>query len=275
MEKKLNELQMKSISELTIPEQFQGFVHLTSNLINNQLDDSNFCEIFKIIDDYSINMTYIVSLLNKLSHIYPQKSSSFSNLYKMMQEKYTTVKFNDIMYFDIVIPTDSLLHLIIFDKIEEFNSEIGKENFDINQVIKYEIIPSRFYCQYTLIDAACKYGSEKCFMLLKLKGASISEQTSIYAVEGGNKNILVELFNCNEFEITDKHFTAALKYNHNDIFDWLLETKGSIGDLNAAECFSFWNIKGLLFLIENGFNINNQYIFNKLFILMIFYSSSL
>lgn len=168
------------------------------------------------------------------------------------------------MDLDKIFPVEKIFHLVALDKLDEFVDEISMEIFDINE---------KNMKNYSLIDVACKYGSEKCFTYLKLKGATISEQTSIYAIEGGNKNIIISLYNNSNFEITDKHLTAALKYHHNEIFDWLLETKGSIGDLNIAECFYYYNLKGLLFLIENGFEINSKYVFQKLFIFVFFYST--
>lgn len=261
MEKSFNDLQIKSISELTVPKQLEGIIQLTSCLANSQLEDSL---VFKLINEYSICPDFIKFLLESMSLIFPQRSSSFSNICKMMQEQKMIENFK-ILEFEKLFPPGSIFHSIALDDLDGLIAEIEKENFDIDTVYSYyqSAFRSIDSDDYTLIDLACKFGSEKCFALLKLKGATISDKTYIYAVEGGNKSILLSLYNDKNFEITDDHLTAALKYYNNDIFDWLLEMKGSIKDINVAEFFSYGNLKGLLFLIENGLNIDNEYIFSK------------
>lgn len=268
MNKNINDLKIKSINDLVIPKQFQGYVQLMELLRNNQHDDSSINELIKLIDNYSLRPDFIEYLLISMLHPFPHKKSSLYEILEILHKKKIIKGESWKQFIFESFENDRIIQSIVWDKIDEFLTEIEKETIDINQEIG-----DKAFGLYTLIDFSCKYGSENCFTLLKCKGASISDKTSIYAVEGGNKNIILSLYNDYHFKITDKHLTTALKYHHNDIFDWLLETQGFIGDLNVTECFLYLNIKGLLFLIENGFDVNSQYIFQKLFIFKILYSS--
>lgn len=265
MSKNLTDLQFKSIDELTIPPQFQAVTALTSYLVDNQFNENLINEAFRLINDSSIGYECIAHILNSLSLAFPKKCSLFSKLYKMMQEqKHFTTPGTYFENKNLDLLKTDIIRLVECDNLDDLIIEAEKESFDIDKV----------YSGFTLMDAACKLGAEKCFAYLKLRGSYISNNTSIYAIESGNKNIIMALFNDNHFVITDEHLTAALKYHHNDIFDWLLETRGSIGNLNIAQCFCYGNIKGLLFLIENGLDAENHLIFQKLlFIIIIRYSS--
>lgn len=86
MAKSINDLNIKNMNELIIPDQLQGFIHLTSYMIDNRLDDSSFSEILKLIDDYKINPYFVENLLYTMFNIFPHKSSSFLNIGEMIKK---------------------------------------------------------------------------------------------------------------------------------------------------------------------------------------------
>lgn len=188
MKGNLNELKIKSIKELIIPDQLQGCVRLIEMLINNQINDSSCCEIIKLINDYSIKHDIINPLLYKLSYAFPQKSSLLSNIGEIMQKQKIINHVNKNLYFNKLNGTKTIINVIVLDKFDKLIVEIEKDNFCIEQQLYGEIYGLSPECK--LIDIACKYGSENCFKLLRLKGAEISDKTSIYAFEAGNKNII-------------------------------------------------------------------------------------
>lgn len=148
-----------------------------------------------------------------------------------------------------IFPANSIFYLIAWDKIKELEQETNKYTFDINEKTREG---------YSLIDIAAKYGSEKCFFHLLLNGCQITAKTSISAIEGGNKNIIMHLYN-EGMAITDDHLIAAMKYYHNKIFDWLLNERGSIGKIIPADFFYYGNFKAYIFLVENGNDPNGSY----------------
>lgn len=259
--KKLEDLHTKFISDLVIPKQLEPLCNLISCLTTYELDDeSSIKKIFKLIDDHSINPVTVVYILQALSSAFPKKSSSLSNIIEMMYERSTIPSIKSpfkIVDLDRQYKVGTVLHAIVWDNLTDLINETEKKNFNLNKVYK----------AMSLIEYACAFGSENCFTYLKLKGATISKHTPIFAVKGGNKNIITSLFDDSCFEITDYTLKCALMYHQNDIFDWLLQTKGSIESLNIEECSFYGNVKGMLYLIDNGFDINEVfgYHYNKKF----------
>lgn len=97
---------------------------------------------------------------------------------------------------------------------------------------------------FSLIDFASFKGSVYCFKYLLLNKATVSKNTIELAFYSGNTEIIriledeIDLENC--LRITAKYF-------HNDIFDWLIETKGAkTGQIKSTE-----NIHALRYKLEN------------------------
>lgn len=225
-----NDLKVKCIGEMQIPDRLQAVDNIISNLINSPFDTSI---INKIPTSHFIANPY---LLKRLSEIFPKNIPA----YKKMDQYFENNQY--IFHGDNCYTFEGVFHSVACDNLDDLQNKVEFESIDINQNEKDQ----------SLIDIACMNGSEMCFKYLKLKGAKISYDTTIYAIQGGNKNIVFSLFNDKFFEITSEHLRTALKYHHNDIFDWLLETKGSTGNLDVCECFYYGNLKGFLFLLENG-----------------------
>lgn len=261
-EKSFNVLKIKTISEVTIPKQLQDIYQIISCLsTENEFDDSSILEVIKIMDNSSINPASIIFILKLLSFPFPKRQPLFRQIMQIIKDRTgLDIEITNDFYHTSLSGPASIGKSVALDQLDDLVGLMEKESFDINMQVGVS----------SIINYACRYGSEKCFTFLKLNGALISDDTLKCAVEGGNKNIIMSLINEQQHKITDQHLTTALMYHRNDVFDWLLENKGSIGNLNTAECFYYGNLKGLLFLIENGFDINNEHIFQlHLFIIFI------
>lgn len=260
-----DDLKVNKIEDLKIPESLQKLVNIMSQLVNNPLIDEQINQIFsetcELIDNTSINMLYI---LDHISIIFPKHILSYAKIYKMLKEKFkfeNDLKLNsnieriNIENASNIYPVGSVFHAVAWDKYDELVLEAQKSDFDINQ-------RSKDLLELSLINVACKYGSEKCFKFLKLQGAEIKKKTFLYAIEGGNVDIIMTLYN-DGFKIKEEHLNNALEFYHYQIFDWLLETKGSIDEIGFKPVF-YGNIPALFFLAENGFNLNITYVFNMI-----------
>lgn len=263
---RIENLRYKRVDEIIVPDQFKLLIHVTKCLAtSDQIKDSLIDEILYIIKN-STNFTSIAYILNNLSYIFPRNASSYYKIYKAMQElkpfEFTPKKLY-IKENEEIFPVENIFHYVAWDKLDELIIKMEKEQYDIDYKEN----------DMSLIDAACKYGSEKCFFYFKLKRAKITDKTFLLALEGGNKNIIISLYVDEEFIIADTHLLMALKFHHNDVFEWMLENKEAIGNVGAGETFGFGNLAGLLFLLENGFNIDRTKIIQKMFIISALSSS--
>lgn len=253
---------MQGLGEIVIPPGLQALTHIISCLADSPCDEVLMDEIFDAIKISSDNYTSIAYILNKFSYIFPKRCSAYAKIYQSMKSKFN-YDFNPRVFHikeeNEIFPSGSIEHLIVWDKYDDFVLKIENDSIDINREID----------QRSLIDIACKFSSENCFTYLKLKGAIISQSTYTLAIEGGNKNIIMSLYNDMSFEIKGYHLITALKYHHNDIFEWLLETKGYFEYLVPTDCFYYGNVFGLLFLAMNGFSLDEQCITQNLFIIPI------
>lgn len=98
-----------------------------------------------------------------------------------------------------------------------------------------------------------QFGSEKCFRFLRLNGLEYSDETDKLSVMGGNFEILSIL--ANEGHSFGMYLDIAIKYHHDEIADWIMNTFTS-HDINVGDCLVWINFKAASFLIENGFEIN-------------------
>lgn len=265
-------LKVKKISDLEIPTQFSPICRVTTLLNKKEIETEKLHEIFfeicRLIDNNSINVITVATLLNKLSVINPKTIYQLSLFYKMLHDKYSfqftpeniefLIVLNSIGFsFEVynqralasdiisIFEKDTAKYYAAWDKLDELVEENNKENFDSNQLSE-------------LLNIACEYGAEKCFQYLKLLGPKISNNAVDLAIKGGNKNIIMSLYN-DGYDFQQNLLWRAILYYNNDVFDWLLEFQGINNDLSIGKCLDIGNIEAFVFLVENGFDVNKRF----------------
>lgn len=234
---KFEDLKVKRIKELIIPEPFKEVVQLVSDLVNDELDDFSIYKMFNFIKSSSINISCVLFILSSLIDLNTDRTPFYLEICKLINHPRKL----DPSIFHI----NGIEEVIKYDRLADLVIEIEEKSYDENKL-------------YDLFEYACKYGSENCFAYLKHKITKISEHSFTTAIRGGNKNIINSIYNDCVTEITRLHLETALKYHQNDIFDWLLEKRGSIPEFNPTEFIQYGNLKAFVFLIENGFNIDDH-----------------
>ncbi|EAY08667.1 hypothetical protein TVAG_079250 [Trichomonas vaginalis G3] len=142
--------------------------------------------------------------------------------------------------------TDSPLYYIAWDKVDDLKSKFP--NLDIERGNDYTITP---------LECAILYGSELCFNFLKNLGAQYSDRSDKYAVQGGNKNIFMQMIE--DGRVFSRMINTALNYRHYEIAEYLKSNFGQTPD-SIAECMYFGNFDVVSYLLSKGENINKTYI---------------
>ncbi|EAX99567.1 hypothetical protein TVAG_104480 [Trichomonas vaginalis G3] len=145
--------------------------------------------------------------------------------------------------------TESPLYYIAWYKVDDLKSKFP--NLDIKEKIDYEITP---------LDCAIKYGSELCFNYLKNLGAQYTSESEKYAVQGGNKNIFMQMIE--DGKSFDKMINTALDYRNYEIAEYLKSNFGQ-SPHSIAESMLFGNFDVASYLLSNGEDINE---FSNLFL---------
>lgn len=116
-----------------------------------------------------------------------------------------------------------LYHLIKNDNLEELQDFLCEEELpDIDFRKRRHFNDDRY--KFTMLDYAIFCGSIRCFKFLLMSNAKITDRSVKYAFMSGNIEI-IRIIEQNNIDLSEGLFYAA-QYFHNDIFDWLVETKG-------------------------------------------------
>ncbi|EAX81052.1 hypothetical protein TVAG_305070 [Trichomonas vaginalis G3] len=184
-------------------------------------------------------------ILNAFSYIYKPQNNKLATLLHYQGFKFEN--FEPIMKEEKILKlysTESPLYYIAWDKVNDLKSKFP--NLDINQEIN-DITP---------LDCAIKYGSELCFNYLKNLGANYTNKSEKYAVQGGNKNIFMQMIE--EGKSFDNMINTALDYRNYEIAEYLKSNLRQTPD-SMAESMYFCNYSVASCLISNGADINKIY----------------
>ena len=111
-----------------------------------------------------------------------------------------------------------------------------------------------------------------CFNYLKNLGAEYTKYSEKYCVQGGNKEIFMQMIE--EGKTFDYMINAALDYRHYEIAKYLESNFKQTFD-SIAESMYFGNYEVASYLLSNGGKINNTYnLFLFIFINVLVYSFS-
>ncbi|EAX98807.1 hypothetical protein TVAG_479790 [Trichomonas vaginalis G3] len=247
---------------------------------NNILQISS--QIIELITTHKIHFKsalYLIDIFSQIrfreiklfSELYQEVSNRFPGIIKPENEKLAALLHYKGFKFENFEPemkeeeilnlysTESPLYYIAWDKIDDLKSKFP--NLDINEEINY----------ITPLDCAIKCGSELCFNYLKNLGAYYTKKSEEYAIQGGNKEIFMEMIE--DGKSFDDMINTALDSHNYEIADYLKSNFGQTFD-SIAESMHFGNYDVASYLLSNGEDINDIYnLF--LFIFIIFLLDSL
>lgn len=153
-----------------------------------------------------------------------------------------------------IVPPQTVYHAIVWDNIQQmylyYTAHFGPNTKYIDRNEK----------PIDLIDLSIKYNSINCFKFLILNYAKLTTDSVKYSIASGNFEIMKIL----EQKGGDFSFnlTTAVENHRNDIADWLINNY-KCEQISVPQCLSCFNLKSSLFLIENGFDVNEKYIIKK------------
>ncbi|EAY17790.1 hypothetical protein TVAG_016200 [Trichomonas vaginalis G3] len=234
-------------------------------------------QIIELITTHKISIQIALYLINVFSQIrvkeiklfaelYQRISNVFSYIHKPKNMRLATLLHYQGFEFEYFQPkmiedeilnlysTESPLYYIAWDKVDDLKSKFP--NLDIDEEIN----------KITPLDWAIKYGSELCFIYLKNLGSQYTEDSAKYAVQGGNKEIFMQIIE--EGESFNKEINTALDYRNNEIAEYLKSHLGQTPD-SIAESMHFGNYEIASYLLSNGEDINKIYnLFHLIFIIV-------
>ncbi|EAY17611.1 hypothetical protein TVAG_234920 [Trichomonas vaginalis G3] len=265
---------IKPIKEFEYPDQASKIIWGVNS--NNIIQLSS--QIIELIRTHkiSIKMTlYLIDIFSQIrvkeiklfSELYQKISNAFSYIHEPKNEKLATLlhcqgfkfeNFEPEMNEEEILnlyPTESLLYYIAWDKVDELKSKFP--NLDIYHRIN-DITP---------LDYAIKYGSELCFNYMKNLGAQYTNNSEEYAVQGGNKEIFMQMIE--DGKSFDNVINAALDYRNYEIAEYLKLNFGQTFD-SIAESMYFGNYDIASYLLSNREDINKIYhLFHIIFIIVV------
>ncbi|OHT01640.1 hypothetical protein TRFO_31526 [Tritrichomonas foetus] len=193
---------------------------------------------------------------------YFSKSFTSANITK---EQYNSLRESNIHSID------EISHIIRSDNAILFQEYFAKTNLDVNSEVPecfYEINKelSKNERKLSMLDYASYFGSLDIFKYLLLNNAEISQFTPIYAVIGGNSEIM-HILEDSKVIFTSKCMKKAIKYHRNNIFNYLHETIGiSLEKEHIKSCLKYLNFEALYSIVNNKPDFLTDEV-SKLFIL--------
>ncbi|EAY10808.1 hypothetical protein TVAG_258100 [Trichomonas vaginalis G3] len=266
--------ELKPIKVFEYPDQASKIIWSVNS--NNIIQISS--QIVELITTHkmSIQMAfYLIDIFSQIrvkeiklfSELYQKISNAFSCIYEPKNKRLATLLHYQGFKFQNFEPkmkeeeilnlysTESPLYYIAWDKVNDL--KIKFPNLDINQKIN-DITP---------LDYAIKYGSELCFIYLKNLGAKYTKDSEKFAVQGGNKEIFMQMIE--DGESFDNMINIALDYRNYEIAEYLKSNFGQTPD-SIAESMHFGNYDIASYLLSNGEDINKIYhLFLFIFIIIL------
>ena len=196
----------------------------------------DFNDVYKKIKNDPLNKAFFAPELNLTS----EKEN-----WKAISEKSTVAELSANNW--------RLFNDIIQNLSEENTIERALRTDDSDFIVNLSTSVS-FKVSSQLLEQAAFYGAVRCFKLLLLYGAKITRECVNAAIKGGSLEI-VRI--CDQMKAP---FTSALKaaveYQRDDIFDWLLN-KRNIEPLKFNDFTSAFFYKGVKYAIDKSYCISN------------------
>ncbi|EAY16591.1 hypothetical protein TVAG_434280 [Trichomonas vaginalis G3] len=143
------------------------------------------------------------------------------------------------------------------DDVELLKQYTTVDDFDVNMTLEngaFDIITHKFKPekQLTLLEFAALYGAEKCFQYLLSIGAKMTNNISIYAIIGGNLQIIAEI---QKAGISFANaLGAAAQYRRQAQLEWIIQQNPPQEELDKAlnKAAKYNSCESLLTLLKAG-----------------------
>lgn len=139
------------------------------------------------------------------------------------------------------------------DDIEQFQQLLYQTNTSINSVIQPSIFERFIFINQnsydikpSLIEYAAFFGSLKCFKFLYQKQQDLPQTTAIFAVAGGNYEI-IHLCEQRQIEFNDESLMISIRFFHSELTEYLEENfdiKKTADDVSKS--LVFYNLHALI-----------------------------
>lgn len=228
---------------------------LTAKLIlNDIIIESNYHkndQLFQFLYSYFTGELKCLDFIQKYFSVQELMKDDFKVIHEIIENTY---------------PEDTVGYIIKNDLDESLLDLIKNQYLDIDE--RYFCLDLMGYmdCDQTvgvepsLISLSAFYGSTKCFKLLYKMRANMEEETLAMAVIGGDMEILS--FMRQKGIRMSSLISTAVRCHHNEFVDLLLSEKSSYG-FTLGECVQCLNIKGLVYCMKNGGDIESARLSTK------------
>jgi hypothetical protein len=159
----------------------------------------------------------------------------------------------------------TLEYFIKFDLFDGFQEIVTRGDFDFHSssfISPLDLPANVDGTVESLLSFAGFYSSPQCFKYLFLSGLKITAEVTQWTVRGGNYD-LIHLCELENGDFT-KCLPTAVSYLRNDVADWLL-MNFPVHDFTFKETIESANIPAILYLLQNGSDLNSPIRFQSPF----------
>lgn len=120
---------------------------------------------------------------------------------------------------------ESLAHSIIFDDVDKFQDICSQNNVDLNSIIHHSFLDSNTFIEQkdlSLIEYSAYYGSLQIFKFLLLNSAKFTDNLPLYAIIGGNYEIIHLIEKNRHIEFNQISIETAVLFHRNELVEYLI-----------------------------------------------------
>lgn len=290
LEEKTNRNQFEYFKNMILHEVKENF-HYNCNEVKfvirhlydiHEIDEKRIVEVLGRKNSTTGEMTILSSyeslLFDKFDDINLSKKKDLFTIRSYDRKKEEECVFNYskdeiIEYARTGYSPDKIYQAIKNDDVDLFTELVSEKTTnersfnDYIHTLTFERNSCLFECpKIKYLDFSAFYGSEKVFNYILMNGEKskiIKERTVVFAFSGGNTSII---HHCSELlesdrELLLKSLMYTIKYNHNEVFEWLIETYNPIETEISLNKYDMYESK----FLENAIRFNN---FEALFYLL-------
>lgn len=217
-------------------------------LINDPAYESAKKEIIRFMNLYSFGLSFVIDAVLFACEIRP--TENFSPLLTFLIVKWRKQTEDIILsrFPSLSIRVKSTLYYLGLGKDTDLYV-IEPKNTSMKCFKMMASLKGWFYEKLTLYHAVALIGSHKDFCeVFALNADKIPHDTVLYAIAGGNKEIIEFLFK-NKYSF-DYTFKIAVIYHRNELFDLLLNI-GKQKPLDEETCNALFNHKAYMYIQEH------------------------
>lgn len=250
------------VHNLEVYDLFKPYHRVVKLILESKFNIENidglFNELCDIIDRKEVSIQFVLRFLDYSSYDRKHLMKFFASLYLKLSTKYSIKHFITNQYLmnaasenpdDEILnlfPSNSVAYYCSIDDIDHLK-EIYNGKFDMRGS---HGIPG--------IDISAMCGSERCFRYLLVSCEKIDWATARSAVKGGNKDIISIIAESEKYGDFGGTIDTAIRFNNNDVADWILMNYTS-NFPNFAQCLYSFNFEAASYCIYNKFNLNEEY----------------